>query len=436
MGFECDGPLEGDIFIDMTPRYTKKEDEAGQRQESEISPVKLLVPSVKDFEDICINQFHDAMTSQRPPKITTWLAYLRQPAYLSSYPALAPALRAASMMLYGISHRDACARTEAHDWYERSLTSHRHQLQKLSADLQGPISNLVSCSLVLALFEMISSTVPNGPTHHYSAAAVLLRGVGPSSCRGGIMHQMFRTARLNDAYISIMTGIQSPFATEEWLTVPFAEYPKTAVDSIVDILLLTTHCTHLLSNVTDSMESRRLINWDAPDMRIIKRLALSLVESSDDWLCEHEVREARLLEGSEGASARRDFVPNHEGGRYLGTLSATLWGLHSTVNMILYSVLLASTPSSDPARHEYQRRVFFHSSKILSVAAYQEAARLAGGDFIRTAYPVKVVVGLSPSTEHRRRAEATLVRWAQLSSLTCLCTAFHIPAYLQAEAPR
>lgn len=159
------------------------------------------VPSVQDFEDLCITRFHDAMTSQRPPKIKTWLAYLRQPAYLSSYPALAPAIRAASMMLYAISHRDACARTKAHGWYERSLTSHRHQLQRVSAHpLHAPIAiaNVVSCSLVLALFEMISSTIPNGPTHHYSAAAALLREVGPSSCQDGIMHQMFRTARLND----------------------------------------------------------------------------------------------------------------------------------------------------------------------------------------------------------------------------------------------
>lgn len=235
-----------------------------------------------------------------------------------------------------------------------------------------------------------------------------------------------------------MTGMQSPFATEDWLTVPFAEYPKTAVDSIVDILLLTTHCTHLLSNVADRRVLRDYRERDdAPDVQAIKRLSLTLLEASDDWLCVHEIQEARSLDSSEASPTWQDFVPNHEGGRYLDTLSATLWGLHSTVNVILYSVLLAATtPGADveAVRDEYRGRVLFHSAKILSVAAYQEAARLAGGDFIRSAYPVKVVAGLSLSIEHRRRAEATLVRWARLSSLNCLCAAFHIPAYLQTAA--
>ena len=138
------------------------------------------------------------MLSKRPPKLKPWLAYLTVPSSACSYPALSPAVRAASIMFYGISRQDIRARTTAHYWYEVSLSSHRNQLQGLAGhDGQTMISGLISCSLVLALFEVISSTEPSGSFHHYAAAATLLEMVGPTNCQSGMMHQMFRTIRLN-----------------------------------------------------------------------------------------------------------------------------------------------------------------------------------------------------------------------------------------------
>ncbi|KAF7588828.1 hypothetical protein BBP40_005182 [Aspergillus hancockii] len=93
-------------------------------------------------------------------------------------------------------------------------------------------------SLVLSFFESLSSTLVNGYYEHVQGAVALLQMQGPHNCASMPYRSLFTAVRNHAICASLMTGKESPFAEETWLTIPFSDSRKSDSDLINDIMLV------------------------------------------------------------------------------------------------------------------------------------------------------------------------------------------------------
>jgi hypothetical protein len=105
------------------------------------------------------------------------------------------------MAFYGKLTRDENVQVEACRWYSKAIHLQLNQLAKTASSgrtwKQADSPEGILSPLMLALFESTLCTSAFGWMHHVSAAAEMLESIGPEACQSGIMHELFRSTRIN-----------------------------------------------------------------------------------------------------------------------------------------------------------------------------------------------------------------------------------------------
>lgn len=170
----------------------------------DVSPLSLIQPSRAHFFDRLfvthfIESFGNLKTSVSAAPSPIWLDEL--PVLIASpLPSLAKdAIRAGSMLHYGMQARDASIQTEARQWYARALQGLRHVLLQGvgTGDRSSSFNEGAICAaLMLSHFETVAKTSLGAWLKHVDGASMMLETLGPERCRVGFMNQLFRHLRL------------------------------------------------------------------------------------------------------------------------------------------------------------------------------------------------------------------------------------------------
>jgi hypothetical protein len=115
--------------------------------------------------------------------------------------ALKLAVRAGTMAFYGNLTKNIALQTDASRWYSKAI---QLEIARLAAKVSEPREaskamdpEHILTPMVLALFESALCTSPMGWAQHLTTAAKLLEDLGPEHCQTGVMHDIFRSVRLN-----------------------------------------------------------------------------------------------------------------------------------------------------------------------------------------------------------------------------------------------
>jgi hypothetical protein len=106
---------------------------------------------------------------------------------------------AAALVLHGELSQDLCCEIEARKWYGYAL---KHQRMKVlqafrSSEKITPGMEDITAAVMLAYYEVISSTSGIAYFQHILGAKALLDTLGPQNCQWGYFYQLFQTVRLH-----------------------------------------------------------------------------------------------------------------------------------------------------------------------------------------------------------------------------------------------
>lgn len=230
-GRECDGPLGGTLFVDMSAKVRAAVDVAsdsnteerrrpkarsvlyGTSDTKELLRTKCNSTSIETIKIPSTYQPHKAEIFQlhyiahfmksHDSCIHSWITQL--PNIISS-PACSSeiyAIRAATMAFYSKVTGREDIELEAARWYSRGLESQRKYIQSgpEMLDDENCISRAVFAAILFSTFETIICTNPTGWIHHFTAAGKLLQLAGPKSCQRGLMHSFFRSVRIASVHL-------------------------------------------------------------------------------------------------------------------------------------------------------------------------------------------------------------------------------------------
>ncbi|MCJ1321621.1 hypothetical protein MMC15_006966 [Xylographa vitiligo] len=209
-----------------------------------------LAPALEQHFVSNFISFFDKVTVNSKP-LTGWFSLL--PTMLSStiQPYVRAPILAASLALYGTLAHEQAIVLIAYKWYGVGLNRQRKRLIDGAKRKQSMIPTVedISMALLSAYFEVFFSTSPEAYFQHQTGASKLLGARGPENCQTGVLHELFQTVRFHMMFVTMITHKPSIFATEEWLTIPFAKRSKTVDDRIVDVLTVMPK-TLLCSGIT------------------------------------------------------------------------------------------------------------------------------------------------------------------------------------------
>lgn len=141
---------------------------------------------------------------QRNRNLNVWIYEL--PSLLSCVPessALVYAVRAATMAHCGKRRGDLSMQNEACRWYDKGLEKQMLESQQTQLKLANgenvddTLGVAAICAPILfSLFESLMTTSFAAWASHLRGAIKMLEMRGPENCQSGIIHQLFRTARL------------------------------------------------------------------------------------------------------------------------------------------------------------------------------------------------------------------------------------------------
>lgn len=143
-----------------------------------------------------ISSFDNENLHRTPMK--SWYKELPSILSASSFKAGQEAIRAATIMHYGVMTANVSIQTEGCRWYARALRGQRIDLQneRPALSTRMPTGEEVLSLVILSIFELVSSTTPMGWIDHLLAAAALLQMRKPENCQNGLVHLVFRTMRM------------------------------------------------------------------------------------------------------------------------------------------------------------------------------------------------------------------------------------------------
>lgn len=101
------------------------------------------------------------------------------------------------MVHYGVMTSNRSIQAEAFKWYAKALESQRSFLQKDHSLLSTimPAAEEILSPIILALFELVTSTTPTGWIDHVMGAATMLQMRKAEHCQTDLAHLVFRTIR-------------------------------------------------------------------------------------------------------------------------------------------------------------------------------------------------------------------------------------------------
>jgi hypothetical protein len=200
----------------------------------------------------------------------------------------------------------------------------------------------------------------------------------------------------------------SPFAAEEWCTIPFDVYPKTAFDVLIDILLQLPSCLSSFNEMRKQAGSRASKKLREEVIAQARRIISDLnrfwnqhkaqIDPNYDrrWLCNLDVDLGHVCGSSTVYSTP-----------FQSPFMATFTALYDTASMLGLRYLGAAlgTPES------YKNRITMHAESILAAVAYHESSGLFSGGTFNMVFPLKIVCILAPSESQRNIAQQALLTW-------------------------
>jgi hypothetical protein len=158
------------------------------------------------FEIFLIKQFLDFSRLNRgPASPTSWLTKLPEWILSSQLPAFRCSIRASTIALHALLHRDIAAQKESCRWYVASLNRFRIHLKSRTEKglVEGnpnfaPEHEEILIPMFLCLFEAFTHATPAGIIQHLDAASKIVVLRGPHKCKSGIYHQMFVITRISN----------------------------------------------------------------------------------------------------------------------------------------------------------------------------------------------------------------------------------------------
>jgi hypothetical protein len=214
--------------------------------------------------------------------------------------------------------------------------------------------------------------------------------------------------------MTMATEEQHQFALQPWTTVPFAVYPKTAYDKLIDILLLIPGCMSLenqLEHLSDlhSIEDHKL--------RIQLELsASSLLSRLQDWWKEYVLeqaslgRDANLFGGPEPFSMlSKPYFPD----AFAASCTASY---HASI-ILLYGLLTFCSGEADA----YETQIGWHSGQILGSCTYLMANHTSSASTVAMVFPLKIMCRFSRNELQRQAAYEVLSMWGQKKGIKGIC---------------
>jgi hypothetical protein len=165
------------------------------------------------FQQLFLSHFITSFDNRSLHRTQMPSLYWKLPEFLSSSvaPAAAQSIRAATMVYYGVITGDKAIKTAAYRMYSRALESQRLSLEVNKIGQSStilPTAEMILAPLMLAHFELTTSTTPTGWLQHILGAGKMLELRGPENCCDGIIHLLFRTVR------------QTTVCIDSWLSFP------------------------------------------------------------------------------------------------------------------------------------------------------------------------------------------------------------------------
>ncbi|PVI00830.1 hypothetical protein DM02DRAFT_493388, partial [Periconia macrospinosa] len=327
-----------------------------------------------------------------------WITHLPRLRQTAVKPALRLSIRAASMAFYATVHHDPAILVDSFRWYTMSLNCQRQSLDRLGVDVI-PTEEEILVPIILSLYEVFAGTTTTSIWHHLSAAIRIIAMRGPQNCRG-VTFPMFKAMRVSDAHLSIVFNRPSVFASPEWMTIPFQGQLRNAHMLLVDILISIPECIGMVSMYVGNMRSF----FASPFPPGIN-------------LCPAEQRAPRFLTpGTSVLTLPESFVAlsaaTYEAIRLILCLLldkiSSEWSRSPT--MSVKSPASASPVSFGPSLSHMDTAIA-SSKAILDISAHMESKHPVGFDFMRSVFPLVVVVCIAPREEEERLGRKMLERW-------------------------
>jgi len=368
--------------VDMT-----KTAAVGMKKRSQNQAVIHLVPQISPrnvYADAFFANFLTYFTSDGEgvdlQNRQMWLHYLPNLATDGSNEALSLAVQATAFAYCGTEMRNPSLVQDAWKVYGRALSTHARLLK---SDPKEVTVHMVSTSVLLSLFEAMSSTTADAYQEHISGAAKMIEITGPGQCFRGVMCQLFFHIRTQMAFVYLTTRKKPHISVQKILkeTLGYKHLPT--------FQRLMTHVTTLAEiyvQKTSPGSTEQLI-----DLPI--------------YSAEKAEIDALWLEFNEDASSRGEklswknangFVEYRDGFTALSVA-------HFDAARILFSNLA-------PRLHATYPDFVDPYASILSCSSFLRTHRV-GCAYMRMATPLYLVALHSPNLAQRRAAISTFEDW-------------------------
>ncbi|KAF2100203.1 hypothetical protein NA57DRAFT_73816 [Rhizodiscina lignyota] len=300
---------------------------------------------------------------------------------------------AASLLSFAVVHHNKSAELEAVRWYLAGLESHRSSIQDFTLtsamDTLGPDKDIFAPMMFL-YFKVMGRTTSVSWAHHIAAAVKTIESRGPHHYRTGYDHVTFR------------------LSNPSFATIPAALLPKNGVKL----------CLVDSGDLCDSL--RKVPDLGESERQALEREILVVLQNLENWWWQFKQEIGVVAQPTTDLidDISESFtIPPTVKFMYPDTLTAKSVSLYNSMNIIIYSALVAleECKSSEfrgiSPIQRYHFVIDYHSSSILAAAAYQHWRHPFCGDTLRTAFSLKIVSLLAIDEVHRWDAQRMIEDW-------------------------
>ena len=416
-GKQCPGPLDGPVFVDMNtiagvgmkrkPKAAPKSEQKYLIQvqfpnlpsEFTLDPegiMQFLLPQMAQqisqrylVTEAFYGKFLTYFTSDGEGidlgNRRTWLHQLPDLSTDGTNTALTLALQATASAYCGAETGNMSVVQEAWKLYGQALNSHARLLKNKKKEVTV---HMVSTSVMLSIFEAMSSTTADAYREHISGAAKMLEVTGPGQCMQGVLCQLFFHIRTQMAFVYLTTrsGKESVHRG--------VDTKKILLETLAYKSLPTFQ--RLMSHIGDLAEIYVAKKSPGSQEQLIDLSVYSRVKADVELL---------WLEYKEKAESKNEVLMwTNENGRpeYRDAFTALAIAYFSTAR-VLFTILAPRFAATFPNFTD-------HYASILDCASFLKTHRI-GCAYMRMATPLYLVALHSPSSEQRQRAITNFEDW-------------------------
>ncbi|KAJ4322357.1 hypothetical protein N0V94_002466 [Neodidymelliopsis sp. IMI 364377] len=233
------------------------------------------------------------------------------------------------------------------------------------------------------------------------------------------------------------------FASQDWMTIPFANMPRNAHHDLADIMLMIPACIGLC-NIKGSL--RTFFRTPIPsgiDIEPCRRRTRELIKDLDAWATAYPylatlASDLQIVAADMATLAVSGVKPAFEGSTtnfvlpdsFVALTVATFKSVELTLDLLLHKLNTQDPKLTQPSSlHSPETAALFDkavqsANMVLKTAGHLEETKTVGFDFIRSVTPVVVVAILGPTEEQIDNAMAMLKRWGEKRGMNGLVGAW------------